>query len=649
MRSKTSCFNGALWRKTVCRFWPLWAIYLGVWLLMLVVPVSSQLNYWKTLGSEGVYRMEGYFLQAALYGGTFVNLVAGIAAAMAVFSHLYSPRHLSMLASLPIRREGLFLSQYLAGGAMLLGVDVLVCLISLLVGLVSGVPLAGAAGQWLGIVALQGVFFFSMASLVAQLTGSLVILPLAYAALNFVVVALEVVFRELLGLFVFGMGAWSSSPILLWLSPVIKILSDCRVDFLYQETTDAQGGWHSVTVGVDMAGWDVLAIYAVAGLLLAALALVLYRKRRMEAAGDTVAWQVLKPVFLVCMAVGCGLLLAALLSSLTGIWMAWALALFTALGAFVGWFAGEMLVKKSFRVFRLRGFVGFAAVAVCLGGLLLAWDADVFGYERYVPDPEDVEQVTVYCDGVDATLQEDEGVALAEALHQAVLENRALARKGVSASWTVEEWVEDSYSLSVEFHYVLQDGDRVSRSYYFPMLQEEQVLPEDSLGRIAMALVNCDEARVARMSSEIPVAADTVTYACVEYRRMEEDDWMTVNLSPEEVVELYESCLLPELEEGVLGRVWLFGGEEYERTDTQTEVAIEMRQYPNGRDKRPVEESVRFVVNLEAEKTCAWLTEHGIPLNTLEEYYDYWDTQDGQEDSSMATSSDLPATVSAAP
>ena len=27
MQSKTSCFNGALLRKNLTRFWPLWAVY----------------------------------------------------------------------------------------------------------------------------------------------------------------------------------------------------------------------------------------------------------------------------------------------------------------------------------------------------------------------------------------------------------------------------------------------------------------------------------------------------------------------------------------------------------------------------------------------------------------------------------------------
>ena len=38
MRSTTSCFNATLYRKTMCRFWPLWGLYALMWLFM--VPLS---------------------------------------------------------------------------------------------------------------------------------------------------------------------------------------------------------------------------------------------------------------------------------------------------------------------------------------------------------------------------------------------------------------------------------------------------------------------------------------------------------------------------------------------------------------------------------------------------------------------------------
>ena len=39
MASGTSCFNSALYRKTLGRFWPLWTLWGVLWLLLL--PLSQ--------------------------------------------------------------------------------------------------------------------------------------------------------------------------------------------------------------------------------------------------------------------------------------------------------------------------------------------------------------------------------------------------------------------------------------------------------------------------------------------------------------------------------------------------------------------------------------------------------------------------------
>ena len=44
MRSATSCFNWGVFRKTVLRFWPIWAIYTFVWLMALPVSLIGELD-----------------------------------------------------------------------------------------------------------------------------------------------------------------------------------------------------------------------------------------------------------------------------------------------------------------------------------------------------------------------------------------------------------------------------------------------------------------------------------------------------------------------------------------------------------------------------------------------------------------------------
>ena len=43
MRSRTSFFNPALFKKTVVRFWPVWFLYAFIWLLLLPGGMSGEL------------------------------------------------------------------------------------------------------------------------------------------------------------------------------------------------------------------------------------------------------------------------------------------------------------------------------------------------------------------------------------------------------------------------------------------------------------------------------------------------------------------------------------------------------------------------------------------------------------------------------
>ena len=56
MRSATSYFNGALYRKTLARFWPLWAGYGVIWLFF--IPLSMLNTYFsRCMSSEPQRRL----------------------------------------------------------------------------------------------------------------------------------------------------------------------------------------------------------------------------------------------------------------------------------------------------------------------------------------------------------------------------------------------------------------------------------------------------------------------------------------------------------------------------------------------------------------------------------------------------------------
>lgn len=106
MRSKTSYFNPTLFWKNITRFWPLWALYGVIWLLVLPLKGLNDLRHgaWS-YGGEGAWGFHEQMLElSALSIGMAV--VFGLLAAMALFSYLYHSRSACMIHSLPSGGRG---------------------------------------------------------------------------------------------------------------------------------------------------------------------------------------------------------------------------------------------------------------------------------------------------------------------------------------------------------------------------------------------------------------------------------------------------------------------------------------------------------------------------------------------------------------
>ena len=190
MRSATSYFNGTLYRKTLARFWPLWGLWGVGWLFLLAryFEVSS----WRSNDPAQVLFSMAKDLPNILSAGLLLAVAFAILCAMAVFGYLYNSRSACWTHALPVRREALFTTQYLAGLSFLLlpllAVGVLTAIVEM-----SFLPISswGAAlSALLAWLLAQGgmcLFFFSFAAFCAMFTGHILALPAFYFILNFLV------------------------------------------------------------------------------------------------------------------------------------------------------------------------------------------------------------------------------------------------------------------------------------------------------------------------------------------------------------------------------------------------------------------------------------------------------------------------------
>ena len=139
----------------------------------------------------------------------------------------------------------------------------------------------------------------------SMFTGQILAIPVFYAILNVLVIGAEWLVRTFAGLFLYGIdGSGGYSETSLWLSPAVYLYQKLQTSLEWA----ADGNVSRVYLNPD--GLQGVWVFAAAGAVLAVLALAAYRRRRSEAAGDTVSVGWAKPVFkygvAVCAALGLG-------------------------------------------------------------------------------------------------------------------------------------------------------------------------------------------------------------------------------------------------------------------------------------------------------------------------------------------------------
>ena len=512
MRSKTSCFNSTLFKKNLSRYWPLWGLasFGGAMfpLAMLVNLLHGGFQLWSPLETRQAY------YTVLSYGVPVISIVYAILCAMAVWSYLYNARSVGLMHTLPIRREGLFLTNLLSGLVMMAipyaVTGVLIVLVSFLYG---GFEPVGVLVTILG-VAGESIFFFGLATFCAFIVGNVFMLPALYALFNFLAVLTDFTVNLLAQGFCFGIYS-SYSGTVEWLSPVVYLMQKISPNSTYetQWVTDRLGGQRyetSVPTSVTLENGWLIAVYAAVGVVLLVLAWLLYRKRRSESAGDVVAVGWMKPVFRYGLAVFSAILGGRLLYAL--FWESFQNGLyFTVLpmilcmivGGAVGYYAASMLLAKTPRVFKTT-WKGMMAVALGCAALCGAMKYDLFGVERRVPDAGSIKEVNLYAADSNYYLTPGQDDALIEevrALHQAIINDKDYALTAASAASEAysgaDEEIPHAYT-NVRFTYTLNSGLKVERQYDL-YLTRDRMAQDGTYDNLLDRLINSPEMRQKRI------------------------------------------------------------------------------------------------------------------------------------------------------
>lgn len=299
MRSAKSFFNGAIARSDLRRYWPVLFLYVGLWLIFLPIPV------WNRAAERNPALVNLTELCADTYATAVVlALIFGGIMATAVFSYLMQTRSVGAMHALPQRRGTLFWTHFLTGWAMLAAGNLLVLAVTALTALLGGLALTPALLTWFVVATLLDLIFLALGTLCAMVTGWLLAVPVLYAAVNCLAVALTWLGQQLAELLLDGFTMPDVQPVITrWLTPVYQLICDLGQSgpkyspFLTGKLPENYIQNADCASGLTPQGWRTLLIFTAVALVLTVLSRLLYGRRKSELSGDAAAFSWMRPVF----------------------------------------------------------------------------------------------------------------------------------------------------------------------------------------------------------------------------------------------------------------------------------------------------------------------------------------------------------------
>lgn len=480
MPSKTSSYKAGLFSRAMfiqsCKLYaPLPVIYFVG--LFVYIPLRFFLfDMEEQTSSSHAQPFLGALAQlpsSGNYGGAFISIMISLICAMLAFRYLYLARSTNMIHSLPIRREGLFCTQYIVGLAMMIVPNLGILLLTLMASALHGFFYPLPVLLWFLSQSALCFFFYSFAVFCGMLTGSLGGQPIYFILLNFLAMFVSMVLEPLFTLFYVGYS--SSTLITGWprsLTPVYSLTLGALIEAT--PLIDQSTGLY-VDYSYQMNNPPLFWAYMAVGLVLTVLSLLIYRHRHLEGVGEAVSLKFMRPIFRICIAVIGGMALGIgtiLFLDFTNEDLTRTLFVpCSLLWGLIFFFVAEMMLQRKTKVWHhwRKCAVSLLMILMIYGLLIL----DLTGFEEKIPARDEIRQISLA--GLDGLLydsaadlsylvqNEEEGVSqelydLVVGLHQSSL-----------AANREEHFVMYPTNPSIHITYRLHSGDSLTRHYYVPL------------------------------------------------------------------------------------------------------------------------------------------------------------------------------------
>lgn len=430
MKLKISLFSKSIIKSDFKRFWWVSALYAVI--LFFSLPLQHMLQVlplkeeWQKEALLNSLRLTSRLTSTGAPYYSFGRLdiqilficILPVFLAVMLFSYLHSNRAATMLHSLPLERKTLLGSHTAAGMALILApvfvIAVIMAMLASFTGLGQYYTILNVV-EWAGLTLLYNILFFSIAVFVGMFTGNAIA---------------HIVFTYILNVLPYG----------LYMLVVYNLEKLLHGFSSYWMDT----GWAQVLPLIKLIGFSFKDFTLIQGLLYLLIAFVFlgaagfaYNARKLEAAGNIIAFRVIQPVFKYGVAV-CLMLSAGFITGYNYPGRSAVIAAYF-IFAFIGYWVSQMLMEKTVRVWHeYKGFLIFGAAVILL---LVGISADVTGYVKRIPALDEVESA-YFGDNYNSWLreknqlpeadifrtvgffEEKENIKAVMKLHQALAENK---------------------------------------------------------------------------------------------------------------------------------------------------------------------------------------------------------------------------------
>ena len=345
--------------------------------------------------------MESFFLPS-VFTDYVPTLISCVVIAIVFFGYLFSKKQVDLYHSIPVDRKNLFIANYLSGVFVYIFALVVEFVISILIAIPNHYMTATSFKNIVVCIICNIVHFlfgYSTAVLAVMLTGNIVVALAASAALAMVFPVISEIVEYFERYYYVTYTACSAvEPNMLtkyyWLSPVTSyatIISRCSHvwdDYFFKNAFMAL---------------PAMIIPVIVTVLIVALSYYLYMKRPSEAAGKSLAFKKTRAYFEIPIVIIAGLVGAVFMSTSINTYKTPWIWFGAVLAAVLAHFILEAIFNESFSSIishKVQLVLSVAAVII----VIAIFNGDLMGYDKYIPDRNNIETASVYFSDIDNNL-----------------------------------------------------------------------------------------------------------------------------------------------------------------------------------------------------------------------------------------------------